>query len=109
MEILNSIVSSERSIRIYPISDSKIYSIYRNQFFGEKCRFSFLQFFFEILPKFSDFVHFDGCIGKIRPQPVFIQKIFEVDEKTDFFSSEKMRNSCYFIYNYADSFFGYDF
>ena len=35
--------------------------------------------FFEIIPKFSDFVNSDDCIGKIlsksiRPQSVFIKK-----------------------------------
>ena len=44
----------------------------------KNCRF-FLHFFFEILPKFSDFVNFDDCIEKItskliRLQPVFIKK-----------------------------------
>ena len=39
--------------------------------------------FFQILPKFRDFVNSENCIEKIaskfiRPQPVFIQKIFEV-------------------------------
>ena len=50
-------------------------------FFIYKIRM-FCFFFFELLQKFSDFVNFNYCIGKItsksiRLQPVFIQKRFE--------------------------------
>ena len=44
----------------------------------EKIRFIF-SFFFELLLKFSDFVNFDNCIGKITSKylklnPVFVEK-----------------------------------
>ena len=45
--------------------------------------------FFDILPKFSDFVNSNDSIGKItsksiRIQPVFITKIFKVNKKQIF-------------------------
>ena len=48
----------------------------------------FFAVFYEILPKFSDFINSDDCIGKItsksmRLQPVFIQKILSFS--SDFF------------------------
>ena len=70
--------------------------------------------FFDILPKFSDFVNFDYCIGKItsesiRLQPVFVQKRLKVSKKLFFVSSEIMRNSGNYIHDYAHSFFEEDF
>ena len=74
----------------------------------------FLQYFFSnILPKFSDFVNSEDCIGKItlefiRPQPVSIKKNIWSFKK-QIFSIEKMRNSGNCVYDYAHSFFGDDF
>ena len=70
----------------------------------------FIAVFIAILPKFSDFVNSDDCMGKItsksiRLQRVFSQKGFKVKIK-QIFSSEKMKNSGDCIYNFAHSFFG---
>ena len=57
----------------------------------------YYSFFFEILTSKS-----------IRLQTVFIQKRFEINKK-QIFSSEKIRNSGNFIYDYAHLLFGEDF
>ena len=64
----------------------------------------FFAVFYEILLKFSDFVNFHNCIGKIVSKSIrlsysflFIKK-FEVNKK-QFFSGEKMRNLGNCIYN----------
>ena len=72
-------VSSNRSssdlLEYTVFQKKKIYfSIYKNQFSGQKWII-----FYKILPKFSDFVYYDDYIGTIRSkcirlQPVFIQK-----------------------------------
>ena len=75
----------------------------------------FLQFFFKLLPKFSDFVDSDDCI-EIPHQYIsdyvqfLFKKIFELNKK-GMISSEKIRNSGennseIHIYDYAHSFFG---
>ena len=52
--------------------------------------FFFLQFFFKLLPKFSDFINSDNCIEKItskpiRLYPVFIQKNIYFNKKKENF------------------------
>ena len=58
------------------------------------CRILFAVFY-ELLPKFSDFVNSDECIRQITSQSislrVLFKKRFEVYEK-QIFSSEKIRN-----------------
>ena len=61
------------------------------------CRF-FLQFFFEILPKFIDFVNSDDCIEKIIQKSIdynqfLFENRFEVIKKQIFFlvKNEKFR------------------
>jgi len=67
--------------------------------------------FFELLPKLSDSKNYNDFIGKITSNsitlnPVFVQcKI--LSQKN--FSSDKMKNSGNYIYDYAYSFFGEDF
>ena len=36
----------------------------------------FLAVFFEIVPKFSDFVNSDDCIGNITPKSIRLQSVF---------------------------------
>ena len=76
------------------------------------CRF-FLQFFFEILPKFSDFVNSDDHIGKksYRNLLDYIQFLFKNDLrliKKQIFSSQKIENLGNSIHDYAHSFFRED-
>ena len=76
--------------------------------------FSFFSVFFKLHPKFKDFINSDDCIGKmiskfIRLYSVFYcNSFFNLIEK-GIISSEKMRNSGYYMYGYAHSFFGKDF
>ena len=68
-----------------------------------------MQFFFEILSKFSDFVNSDDCIGKINQNlsdynQFLLKKGLKLIQ--NHFSSEKMGNSGNSIYDYAHSFFG---
>ena len=68
----------------------------------------FFAVFFEILPKFSNFINSDDFIGKItskyiRLQPAFIKKKgFEVNEK-QIFSSKKVGKSGNYINDNAHS------
>ena len=55
----------------------------------KKIRF-FFALFFKLLPKFSDIINSDDCMGKIiskynKLNPVFIQKKILVNKETDFF------------------------
>ena len=80
----------------------------------KNCRFLFSVFFFKLVPKLSDFINSDDCIGKIilkymRLKSVFFfKKRFEVNKK-QILSSEKIRNSGNCFYDYAHSFFGEHF
>ena len=73
----------------------------------------FFAFFFPLLPKFNDFINPDDYMKKMtskstRLYPVFIQtKICILKKRIT--SSEKMRNSGNYIYDYDHSFFGKDF
>ena len=60
----------------------------------------------DTLPKFSDFVNHDDCIGNITSD--LSDQRLEVNKKL-IFSTEKMKNSCNCIYDYAHSFSGEDF
>ena len=78
----------------------------------KNCRVSFAAFF-EMLPRFSDLINSNDCIGKITSKSVRLKKLllkkrFEVNKK-QIVSSEKMRNSGNCIYDYAHSFYGMDF
>ena len=64
-----------------------------------------MRFFFAVfsylLPKFSNFVNADGCIGKMTSKSIRINTIF-ISQKIEFdkiliFSSEKMINSGNYI------------
>ena len=71
-------------------------------------------FFFKLLQKLSNFINSDDCIWKItlesiRVYPVFIKKKGSNLIKKGIISSEKMRKSGNFIYDYAHSFLGKDF
>ena len=65
------------------------FSIYKNEFPGEKNKKMyeyFFSFFLNLIPNFSDFVNSDDCIGKlglksITLYSVFILKRFEVNKK----------------------------
>ena len=68
--------------------------------------------FFKILPKFSDFINSDDCIGKIelksvRQYPVFFYDLNLINK--GIMSAENMRNSGNYNYDYAQSFFAKDF
>ena len=74
-----------------------------------------MQFFFgsflQNASKFSDFVNFDDCIGKVTSNltdynQFSFKKRFEVN-KEHIFCSEKMKNSCNCIYNYVHSLLNY--
>ena len=69
---------------------------------------------FLLLPKFSDFVNSDDYIGKnhikiFQTMSSFYSKINLDLIKKGITSSEKIRNSGIYIYDYAHSFFGKDF
>ena len=69
-------------------------------------------YFFELLPKFSNFVNSNDCIGKItleyiRLYPVFIQKRFEINKKIRYFLLEKWVFQV-IISDYTHSFFEED-
>ena len=71
----------------------------------------FLAVFFQNASKFSDFVNFDDCIGKVTSNltdynQFSFKKRFEVN-KEHIFCSEKMKNSCNCIYNYVHSLLNY--
>ena len=52
--------------------------IYKNQFLYEKYLGFFLQFFFKLLPKFSNFINSDDCIGKIKSKAIrYIKFLFK--------------------------------
>ena len=62
----------------------------------------FFRFFFRLLPKLSDFINSDDfMVKKIIKDLNLINK--------GIISSEKMRNSGNYIYDYAHPFFGKDF
>ena len=70
--------------------------------------------FLEILSRFSDFVNSDDCIRKNHIQiyqttTSFYEKKNLKYIKNKFYSSEKLKNSGNFIYEYAYSLFGQDF
>ena len=57
----------------------KIFFTCKNKFLHKKLRF-FLTIFIKLLPKFSDFINYDDCIGRItskyiRQYAIFIQNI----------------------------------
>jgi len=59
--------------------------------------------FFEMLPKFSDFVNSDDWIGKIKSDLIPLVNQIQI------FSNEKMLNSGNCVYDYPHSFFREDF
>ena len=71
---------------------------------------------FKILPKFSNFVNSEVCIGKITSKSIrlprascfYLKKDLKLIKK-EIFSGEKIRNSGNCIYDHAHSFFGEDF
>ena len=65
--------------------------IYETYFVGDiwKILGFLLHFLLKLLPKFSEFIHSDDCIGNItskpfRLYPVFIQKRFEFNKTNDY-------------------------
>ena len=74
-----------------------------------------MQIFFEIVPKFSDFVNSTDLIPNSKSHQnlsdynqFLLKKIFEVNKKL-VFSSDKIKNAGNCIYDYAHSFLGEDF
>ena len=68
----------------------------------------------KLLPNFSDFLNSDDCIGKKTHQNLSDYIQFLLRKKIEFskkgiISSEQIRNSGNYIYDYAHSFFGKDF
>ena len=78
----------------------------------KNCRFSFTVFF-TLLPKFSDLINSDDCIGKMisksmRLYSFLLKKRIELNKKGNI-SSEKIRNSGNYNYDYHHSLFWKDF
>ena len=80
--------------------------------------FRFLQFCFELLPNFSDFVNYDDCTVKKHKQIYQTTASFYSNEEVNkklvnksnrFFLVKKLKNSGNCIYDYAHSFFGDNF
>ena len=80
MKILILVASSERSssdLPEYTLFLIQInHFIYNNQFLGEKLNSLSFAFFFEILPKFSEFVNSDHCEAKNHIQSIRLQLVF---------------------------------
>ena len=72
----SSEISSSELSEYTPFPPKKYIFIIKNQLLGDNFRFIFLHFFFEILPKFSDLVNSDDCIGKVTSNYVSLQQDF---------------------------------
>ena len=96
---------------IYQLYFNSNFFFYKNKYLGEKINFlGFLSFFFEFLPKISNFVNTDNCIGKISSNsiwiyPVFITKKFEVDKMYIFLMKNweiQIKTCMIFLYRSSD-------
>ena len=71
----------------------------------------FLCSFFLLLPKFTDLMNFDNCIGKITSKSIRLYPVFFKD--LNLIIKElflvKMRSSGNYNFDHAHSFFGKDF
>ena len=70
-------------------------------------KFFFCRVFFKILSKFSDFINFDDKVYQ-NVSSFYSKKDLNLI-KIEIISSEKMRNSGNYNYDYAHSFFGNNF
>ena len=97
-------VASERSnsdLSEYTPFQIKNRCIDKNQFLGEKWKIFFVfAVLIILLPKFSDFINSDDCMGKITSKSVRLYPVFNQKKdinliKIGIISSEKVRNSGY--------------
>ena len=64
------------------LSEYTLYTIkkkfYKNQILGEKWKILcfFCNFFFKLLPKFSYFIDYDDCMGKITYESIRLYTVF---------------------------------
>ena len=113
----NLMVPSERSSWVLSeyalLYIKKLFLQFKKSIF--RCKMKFFRFFYAVffilLPKFTDFINSDDCIGKFTSNlsgyiQFLFKKIFEFNKKMNI-SCENMRNSD--NYDYAYSFFAKDF
>ena len=65
-----------------------------------------------MLPKFSDFINPDDCIGIMTSKSIRLQPVFIFKKNVSYYKKnimKKIRNSGNCIYDYAHSFLGENF
>ena len=70
----------------------KYFFIYENQVLGKEIKKLgfFMQFFFKFLPKFTDFINSDDCIGKITSKSIRMNPVFLFFIKIRYYFSENV-------------------